>query len=155
MFGRLNNDQWSSVFWFICAVVICIASFQLGIGDVHNPGAGFTPFTAGSAIFLFSVIGFVTSTLKQQKGIRWKSPMKGVRWGKTLFMVGALFAYAFLLTPLGFSLCTALYISLLLGVGKIYRWPVAIAGGIVTASATYGIFVALLKVQFPVGPWGF
>jgi uncharacterized protein (DUF697 family) len=76
-------------------------------------------------------------------------------WGRALITVGALFAYAFLLTTLGFTLCTALYISFLLRFGKFYRWPVAIAGGIVTALAAYGIFVALLKVQFPKGPWGF
>ena len=80
---------------------------------------------------------------------------KGVMWGRVLLTGGGIFAYAFLLTPLGFTLCTALYVSFLLRVGKFYRWPVAIAGGIVTALATYGIFVSLLKVQFPKGPWGF
>jgi putative tricarboxylic transport membrane protein len=156
MFSQLNNDQWSSLFWFICGVVICIASIHYGLGTLHNPGTGFVPFLAGLAIFIFSVIGFVQSALRQKKGFRWKSPMpKGAMWGRALLTVGGLFAYAFLLTPLGFTLCTALYLSFLLRVGKFYRWPVAIAGGIVTASATYGIFVSLLKVQFPKGPWGF
>ena len=155
MFSQLNNDQWSSLFWFIFGVVSCIASIHYGLGDFHNPGTGFTPFLATLSISIFSVIGFVKSTLRHKKGIRWKSLMKGAKWGRALLMVGALFAYAFLLTPLGFTLCTALYISFLLRVGKFNRWPLAIAGGIITASATYGIFVVLLKVQFPKGPWGF
>jgi len=81
--------------------------------------------------------------------------MKGAMWGRALLTVGALLVYAFLLTSLGFTLCTALCVSFLFRIGKFYRWPVAIAGGIVTAFAIYGLFVALLKVQLPRGPWGF
>ena len=155
MLSQLNNDQWSSLFWFICGLVSCFASLNYGIGDLHNPGVGFTPFLAGSAISIFSVIGFVKSTLRQRNDIRWKSPMEGAMWGRALLTVGALCAYALLLTSLGFTLCTALCVSFLFRVGKIYRWSVAIAGGIVTAVATYGLFGTLLKVQLPKGPWGF
>ena len=80
---------------------------------------------------------------------------EGAKGGRLLLTIGSLFAYALLLTPLGFTLCTAIFVSLLLRMGKIYRWPVAIAGGIVTALSTYGVFGALLNVQFPKGPWGF
>ena len=155
MLSRLNNDQWSSLFWFICGFVFCIASINYGVGDLNNPGIGFTPFLAGSAISIFSVIGFVKSTLRQREGIRWKSPMKGAMWGEHCSLWEPFVAYAFLLTSLGFTLCTALCVSFLFRIGKFYRWPVAIAGGIVTAFATYGLFVALLKVQLPRGPWGF
>lgn len=155
MSGQLNNDQWSSLFWLMCGLVSCMASIHHGVGDLHNPGTGFTPFLAGLAISIFSIIGFVKSTLKQKKGFQWKSPMKEAAWGRALLTVGALIAYVFLLTPLGFTLCTALCVSLLFRVGKFYRWSVAIPGGIVTAFATYGLFVALLKVQLPKGPWGF
>ncbi len=155
MFSQFNNDQWSSLFWFICGLVSCLASISYGVGDLHNPGTGFTPFLAGLAISIFSVIGFVKSTLSQKKGRRWRSPLKGAMWGRALLTVGALFAYAFLLTSLGFTLCTALCVSFLFRVGKFYRWPVAVAGGIVTALATYGLFGTFLKVQLPKGPWGF
>jgi uncharacterized membrane protein YccC len=59
------------------------------------------------------------------------------------------------MTPLGFTLCTAIFVSLLLRLGNVYRWPAAIAGGVGTALSTYGVFGALLNVQFPKGPWGF
>jgi hypothetical protein len=155
MFSQLNNDQWSSLFWLICGLVSCFASIKYGVGDLHNPGTGFTPFLAGLAISILSVIGFVKSTLRQKKGLQWKSPMKGAMWGRALLTVGALLIYAFLLTSLGFTLCTALFASFLFRVGKSYRWSAAIAGGIVTALATYGLFLAALKVQLPKGPWGF
>ena len=155
MFSHLNNDQWSSTFWLVCGVIFCMGSIAHGVGDLHSPGTGFTPFLAGLAISILSAIGFVKSTLEQKKGVQWISPVKGTMWGRAFLTVGALFAYSFLLTPLGFTLCTALCVSLLFRVGKFYRWSVAIPGGIVTAVATYGLFVALLKVQLPRGPWGF
>lgn len=156
VFTQFNNDQWSSFFWLVFGVVICISSVPYGMGSLHNPGAGFVPFLSGLAVSIFSIIGFVESTVKQKKGQRWRSPMtEGTMWGKVLFAVADLFAYAFLLAPLGFTLCTALCVSFLLRIGKFYPWRVAIAGGIAAAFATYGIFVVLLKVQFPKGPWGF
>jgi len=156
MFPRFNNDQWSSLFWVACGVIICIASFQYGLGTLQSPSTGFMPFLAGSTIILLSVIGFVASTLGQRKGIRWRRLIpKGAMWQKVWITVAILFAYAFLLTPLGFTLCTALFVGFLLRLGKVHRWPSAVAGGLVTAFITYQIFVVLLKVQFPKGPWGF
>ena len=156
MLKKINNDQWSSVFWLVCGIAICITSIHYGIGTLNEPKTGFVPFIAGLAIFIFALIGFVVSTLRQREGIQWKSPMpEGAKWGKILLTIGSLFAYALLLTPMGFTLCTAIFVCLLLRMAKIYQWPVAIAGGIVTALSTYGVFGALLKVQFPKGPWGF
>ncbi len=156
MLKRINNDQWSSGFWLICGAAVSIASLHYGVGSLHAPETGFVPFAAGLAIFILALVGFVGSTIKQQKGVQWKSPMpEGAKAGRLLLTMGILFAYALLLTPLGFTLCTAIFVSLLLRLGKTSSWAVAIAGGIVTALSTYGIFGALLKVQFPPGPWGF
>ena len=155
MISQLNNDQWSSLFWFVCGVITCIGSIQYKMGEISNPAAGFLPFLAGLALSIFSTIGFVESTLRQKKGIRWKSLWKGEKWGRALLTGGALFVFAFLLTPLGFTLCAAIFVCFLLLLGKFCRWPVAIAVAIITALASYGIFAALLRVQFPRGPLGF
>jgi putative tricarboxylic transport membrane protein len=156
MLKKINNDQWSSAFWLACGIAISIASVHYGLGTLHAPETGFVPFVAGLAIFILALIGFVGSTLRQRAGVPWKSPMpEGAKGGRLLLTMGSLFAYALLLTPLGFTLCTAIFVSLLLRMGKAYPWTVAITGGIITALSTYGMFGALLNVQFPKGPWGF
>jgi hypothetical protein len=156
MLKRINNDQWSSAFWLGSGIAICITSIHYGIGTLHAPETGFVPLVAGLAIFILALIGFIVSTLKQRGGLQWKSPIpEGAKWERLLLTIGTLFAYALLLTPMGFTLCTAIFVTVLLRMGKIYRWPVAITGGIVTALSTYGVFGALLNVQFPKGPWGF
>jgi len=156
MLKNLNNDQWSSAFWLGCGLAIGITSLRYGLGTWHAPETGFVPFLAGLAISGFAFIGWVSSTARQKEGLRWKPLLpEGGEGGRLILTIGSLFAYALLLTPLGFTLCTAIFVSLLFRLGKIRRWPVAIAGGIVTALSTYGIFGVLLNVQFPKGPWGF
>jgi len=133
-----------------------MTSLHYGLGTLNAPETGFVPFAAGLAIFTLALIGFVVSTLRQREGVRWKSPMpEGAKEERLLLAIGSLFAYSLLLTPLGFTLCTAIFVGVLLRMGKTHSWTVAIAGGIVTALSTYGIFGALLNVQFPKGPWGF
>jgi putative tricarboxylic transport membrane protein len=156
MLKKINNDQWSSAFWLACGIAICFTSLHYGLGTLHAPETGFVPFIAGLAISLLALIGFAGSTVRQREGIEWKPLMpEGAKGGRLLLTIGSLFAYALFLTPLGFTLCTAIFVSLLLRLGKTYRWPAAIAGGVVTALSTYGVFGALLNVQFPKGPWGF
>ena len=151
----VNNDQVSSVLWLILGLGIIIASIPYGLGTLASPGTGFLPFLAGLAISLFSSIGIVHATLKQRQGARWKPTMKGLMWKKSLIVTTALLAYVFLLKPLGFSLCTALFVGFLLRTVQPQRWPVVIAGAIGAAIASFGIFEIWLQAQLPKGPWGF
>ncbi len=155
MFRHMNNDQASSAIWLICGASICIASLKYGLGTLVNPGTGFTPFLAGSAIFLFSSIGLVRATLEQKKGLGWKSPIRGLAWGKSFIVLAALFSYTLAVIPLGFSLSTALFIGFLLRAARPQRWSVVIIGSFSTAFAAYLIFEVLLGAQLPKGPWGF
>src|SRR5512135_3781897 len=115
MLKRINNDQWSSAFWLGSGIAICIASIHYGIGTLHAPETGFVPLLAGLAIFILALIGFIVSTLKQRGGLQWKSPIpEGAKWERLLLTIGTLFAYALLLTPMGFTLCTAIFVTVLL-----------------------------------------
>jgi putative tricarboxylic transport membrane protein len=152
---RLNNDQASAAVWLATGAIIAIASLRYRLGSLDSPGTGFMPFLTGLSISLFSFIGLVQATLKQKKGVGWKPTMSGLMWEKSLIVLAALFAYTLLLTPLGFSLCTALFLGFLFRTVKPQGWIVVIAGGILTALGAYGIFEVWLKAQLPKGPWGF
>jgi len=153
--SRLNNDQVSAAIWLMLGLVITFTSIPYGLGTLDSPRTGFMPFLAGLAISLFSFIGIAHATLKQKKGVGWKPVMRGLRWKKALIVLIALLAYVLLLKPLGFSVCTALFIGFLLRAVHPQKWPVVIAGAIGTAVATFGLFELWLKAQLPKGPWGF
>jgi hypothetical protein len=153
--SRINNDQASAAVWFALGLTVTIASIPYGLGTLDSPGTGFLPFLSGLAITLLSFIGLVQATLKRRMGVGWKPVMGGLTWKKSLLVLAALVAYVLLLKPLGFSLCTALFIGFLLRAIQPQRWPVVMAGAIGAAVGAYGIFEVWLKAQLPRGPWGF
>jgi hypothetical protein len=153
--GYINNDQVSAGIWFLIGLTITIASLGYGLGTLDSPKTGFMPFLAGVAISFFSFIGIIQATIQQKKGVVWKSILKGVHWEKSLIVLGALFAFIYLLPRLGFLLGTILFLGFLFRVVKPLGWGVVICGSIILALGAYGIFEVWLKAQLPKGPWGF
>ena len=152
---KFNNDQVSSAIWIAVGIAVALGSLRYGLGPLDSPGTGFLPFLAGSAIALLASIGLILSTLRRRKGTVWTPILRGVRWQKPLLVMAALCAYALLMKPLGFLLCTVLFIGFLLKVVEPQRWPVVIVVAIGTTLGAFAIFDLWLKTQLPRGPWGF
>jgi len=152
---KLNNDQVSSLLWLTLAVVIILASIPYGLGTLGSPGTGFLPFLTGLGMGFFAFIGILHSTWRRRQGVGWKPKIIGLRWQKSLLVLAALVAYVFFLVPLGFSLCTALFVGFLLRAIQPQKWPVVIGGGFGAAAASFLIFEVWLEAQLPKGIWGF
>ena len=152
---RLNNEQAGAGVWLVLGAIIAISSVGYDLGTLDSPGTGFLPFLAGLAISFFSILGMVDGALKKRSGIVWKPITAGLMWKKSLIVMLALLAYALLLTPLGFLLCTTLFVGFLLVAVQPQRWYVVISVAIGTAIGAYGIFEVWLKAQLPKGPLGF
>jgi putative tricarboxylic transport membrane protein len=152
---KFNNDQVSGAIWIAVGVAVALGSLRYGLGPLDSPGTGFLPFLAGCSIALLALIGLIQSSLKWRKGTGWTPILRGILWQKPLLIMAALFAYALLMKPLGFLLCTVLFIGFLLRAVEPQRWPVVIVGAIGTALGAFAIFQVWLKTQLPQGPWGF
>jgi len=144
----------SSSIWFLIGLAICLGSIQYKVGTTSSPGAGFMPILAGAAISFFSVVGFLHATLRKRKGEGWSSPLHGIRWKNSLIILLSLLAYALLLVPLGFFLCTTLFLAFLFRAIVPQRWPLVIGGALLSAIISYLILGVWLKVQLPKGPLG-
>jgi putative tricarboxylic transport membrane protein len=153
--AKFNNDQVGAAIWIAVGIAVAFSSLRYGLGPLDSPGTGFLPFLAGAAIALLASIGLILSTLKQRRGAEWTPILRGVRWQKPLLVLAALCVYALLMKPLGFLLCTVMFIGFLLRAVEPQRWPTVIAGSIGTALGAYAIFTLWLKAQLPQGPWGF
>jgi hypothetical protein len=151
----LNNDQVSSALWFLFGLAVSLGSVHYNLGTLESPDSGFMPFLTGIVICTLSGVGFIHGTLRKRVGGGWSSVLKGYRWKNSLVILISLLAYALLLVPLGFFLCTTLFIALLLRAIAPQRWPVVIGGALGTAAASYLIFDVWLMAQLPKGPWGF
>lgn len=151
----MNNDQISSLICLLCGLFILLGSFQYDLGTLAAPKEGLLPFLISLVMCFLSIVGFLHGTLGQRKGLGWKPMMTGLLWKKPLIGLLALIGYVILLDPLGFTLCTTLFIGFLLRAVYPQRWRVVILGAIGTAVASYVVFTVLLKTQLPKGPWGF
>ncbi len=148
----MNNDQVSALAWLSIGLVICVGSIPYKLGLFSSPGSGFMPFLSGITISLFAGVGFIQATAKKRKGKGWTSLMLG--WKRAGVILASLLAYSFLLAPIGFLLCTILFVAFLLRAFAPRGWLFAIGISLLTSVAAYAIFELWLKVQLPKGYFG-
>ena len=98
-------------FWLAAGGFICFAAGRTGIGVVKEPGPGFIALAAGLFMAGVGVIMILTALLAagpvRDKARPGRLPGAG-SWARVLYTLGLLFAYAFLLDPLGHVLTTVL-----------------------------------------------
>lgn len=152
---KFNNEQVSSVVWFVIGLIIVILSIRLKIGLLLSPAAGFMPFLAGLAMCFFSLIGLLHGTFEKNHGVEWKPILKNLQWEKPLIVLAVLCAYTYLLDKIGFLLCTLILTGVLFRAVKPLKWSVVIWGSVLTTAIAFLIFDVWLKSQLPKGPWGF
>ncbi len=176
MSQALKKDSWLSVFWIVCALLICVGSYRLSLGSLSDPGPGMFPFLAGAALCTLSMIEWWnisradrqdTRTLAQTvgdgaTGARAASaekiePLFANRLGalKAAAVIVALLIYALTMEHLGFILSTTLFIGFLLWLVERQRWYVIVFGAAVSSLTTYLVFKVWLDTALPVGLFGF
>ncbi len=146
-------DFWSGIFWLLISLWVIFEAVQFGIGKWNTPGPGFLPFWAGALLACFALVQMLR-TLSRKAALSGKNPWKKIRWGKWGSTLLALLGYALLLEPLGFIICTLIFMIVLLAVVEPQRWPVVLLIAIVTTAAAYLIFQLWLKSQLPAGILG-
>lgn len=119
-----------------------------------GPGPGFFPLWIGIALMGLSGAFIVL----QLADIRRGRPVQRTSWkGARPVVVGcvALIVAAALLKPAGFLASYALLTIFLVRWIFQQSWSAALTVSIVSAAGFWILFVKLLRVQLPTGPWGF
>ncbi len=150
----MNNDQVSAGIAFLVGIAILLGSIPYNVGSLATPGPGFFPFSLGMLTILLSAVGFVDATLKRKSGNKWSNPFARRSWVNPLIVTVAVLVYGALLVPLGFLLCTALFVAFLLRLGYPQHFYWVLGGALATSVISYFIFDILLKAQLPKGIFG-
>jgi putative tricarboxylic transport membrane protein len=119
-----------------------------------GPGPGFFPLWIGLLLAALSIL---------LVAFQFKDAAAGNRPGKTDWrgtgrvLVGwlAVMAAAALLKPAGFVVSYILLTAFLIQIVFRQRWTAAAAVSLGSAAAFWLLFVKLLNVRLPAGPWGF
>jgi len=150
----LRKDLFSSLFWIASGALIILGSLRLPLGGPQNPGSGFLPFLVGVLMMILSIGLLVRSAHFQREKIAGPAAVSSKSF-KLVGTAAALFLFAFVFPYLGFLITTIpLMIFLSRVIGEM-KWKVSLAIGFLTSLAMYALFKIWLKVQFPMGPWGF
>ena len=148
--GKL--DQWSSLFWFLTALLICYHSYDLGLGTMSDPGSGFVFFCAGTVVACMALLIFIGSWVKKDTLVT--HPFGNVNWFKIGLVLTFILSYGLLLEKLGFMLSTFLLVGGLLATIERKRWYIVFLVALGGALGTYGIFELWLHTRLPRGIFG-
>ncbi len=151
-----RKEQLASLFLMVFSAGICLSSLRIGIGSLHVPGSGFFPFWGGIALGLLSLANCLAATIKRRRSIgKIPSAGKRVRWRNLSLAFAFLLAYPVLLMTVGFPLATFVFFFLFLRCIEPQKWSRVVGLSASAAVLAYAVFQYALKLQFPVGIFGF
>jgi hypothetical protein len=150
--GRRRADLLSGTFLLACGIGLCYRATLLGLGQVSDPGPGFTIFLAAAVLVVLSVV-LVGSSLWLPKNEAGGEP-DAIRWGKIGLILVTLIVYGVVLRKLGFVLSTFFLVVIFLRLIERKNWAVALLSGVAMALGTYVVFEWLLQARLPRGVLG-
>ena len=148
-------DRISSIFWVILSIGLIKWGWDLELGTLAAPDAGFIIFGVG-VVMLGLAVAIFTQTLFLKAGLEERKRLwYGQGWRKVLFVLASLLAYSYFLVPLGFLPATFLLLIFLFKWIEPHKWVTAICVSAVMVSVTYLVFAYWLGCQLPKGIFDF
>ena len=159
MTSSRRGDILSGILLLVISLYAGFLSYDLEIGSLASPEAGFLPLLVAVLLF-FTSIPFILLPLERKEGTEPQAVERGKSAGRTmLFLITLSVIYLGLLRLVGFWIDTFLLIPVLYlhsGGKSLIR---SILFSIITIIVSYIIFKVLLRVEFPQGlvleviPW--
>ena len=151
--SRRRADVLTGTFLLATGIGLGFRASQLGLGQVSDPGPGFTIFLAAAALVGLSAVLVASSLSLPRKEASGESD--AIRWGKIGLILVSLIAYGLVLRTLGFVLSTFLLVLIFFGLIERKTWFVALLAGVAMSLGTYVVFDWLLQARLPRGVLGF
>jgi hypothetical protein len=145
-----RRDVASGLFWLGISIFVGTKAIELDIGRFSAPGPGFVLFWSSLLFGVLSIVLLIRSFTGKGGRTLLSDPFRGLKWGRALSVIVAIFVYTALLNRVGFLLMTFGLVAILFALGRVNRW-VSISGAVVTVILAYVVFHFGLQVQFPRG----
>jgi putative tricarboxylic transport membrane protein len=153
--NQSHYDRIAAIFFLIVGVFFVLYSRSVEIGSWHEPGPGFLPFWAGITLTAMAVALFLGSYARKAWAARASFFPQSDSWKRVLTTFLSLIVYVLLLTPLGFTLATFLFLAFLVKFIFPQSWVrtllVAVLGSVIARL----LFINFLETQLPKGFLGF
>lgn len=153
--NQSHYNRIAAIFFLIVGVFFTLYARNVEIGSWNEPGPGFLPFWAGMTLTAMAVALLLGSYAQKAWAARPSFFPQADSWKRVLATFLALIAYNLLLTPLGFTLTTFLFIAFLVRFIFPQTWARTFTVAVLSALAARLLFINFLETQLPKGFLGF
>jgi putative tricarboxylic transport membrane protein len=149
-----KNDLISGVFFLSAGLFFAFYARTVDIGSMEEPGPGYLPFWAGALLASMSALIILKALFGRLAEAKPFFPEHD-SWKRILSIIASLIAYNFLLTTLGFTLITFLFVGFLVRFIFPQTWVLTLVTAALSTLGARLLFINLLELQFPKGFLGF
>ncbi len=148
-------NQIAALFFLGVGVFFALSAYSEEIGTWHEPGPGFLPLWAGLILCGMAGALFLGSYGKKLGVLRPPFFAQSDSWKRVLATFLALVIYNLLLTPLGFTLTTFLFLGFLVKFIFPQTWRRTLSVAVFGSVLARLLFINFLETQLPKGFLGF
>jgi putative tricarboxylic transport membrane protein len=141
-----------SFFLILVSIWIIVDSYKLTIGSLKDPGPGYLPFFAGLLMLIFVLVNLKKTFLSSTKADWAISSYKNLMRVVSTLAVAIITAVFF--ENLGFFVMGVFFLIMLMKVVNNEKWVRTLMITIFAMVMSYLIFIYILDVQLPSGPFG-
>ena len=154
---KSQKDFFSGVMFCVVGVAFAIGARNYTMGEGARMGPGYFPFLLG---ILLAILGMVVLFQSLTKGSAGGDKIGTWAWRPMGYIIGANLLFGILLGGLpsiklpAMGLIAAIYGLTIVAsmAGERFKWSEVLILATILAAGSYGAFVMLLKLQFPVWP---
>jgi hypothetical protein len=126
---------------------ICLEALQVPFGSFRMPGAGFFPLLLGATLGVLALVLFGVQVLGDTQAVTQVRPARA----EVLYLMGAIFAAAWLFERAGYVLTMVLFLGVVLKVLGKLGWVTTVVLALVGSLAAYVLFGRVLMIALPSG----
>ncbi len=155
--GKTQKDynRVAAIFFLGVGVFFSIYARSVEIGTWNEPGPGFLPFWAGITLAIMAFALLLGSFARRDWAARPSFFPKADSWKRVLATFLSLVVYNLLLTPLGFTLTTFLFLAFLVKFIFPQNWRRTLLVSVLGSIMARLLFINFLETQLPKGFLGF
>ena len=150
-----NRDLVSSIIWMALGGLFVAGALQQGLMRRGVPGPGFLPFFSGLALIFVSLFVLIPALGQRGKPESGNFFPERDSFRKIQLALIALFAFGIAMEYVGYLLTTFLFMFFAARLMEPKGWRTTTLVALLAAVVSYLLFVVLLEVQLPTGPFGF
>ena len=145
-FIRHPKDFFAGLLFIAFGLAAIVIGSNYALGTAARMGPGYFPRILGILlIFLGAVLALRALRLQG-------SAIPAFKWWPTLFVLGSVVGFGFVVEHLGLLLSTVGLIFVSSMASHEFRWKEALVSGVFFALLAIGVFVLGLKLQLPIWP---